>query len=81
VVKIFGEEYRLRAQVQTINAFSAHADRRELLDYARQLNPERLQSTFVVHGEEAASLALAEGLTSLGMAQVVVPRAGEEFAL
>ncbi len=81
VVKIFGEEYRLRAQVQTINTFSAHADRRELLDYARELNPERLQSTFVVHGEEAASLALAEGLASLGMAQVVVPRAGEQFAL
>jgi metallo-beta-lactamase family protein len=80
VVKIFGEEYRLRAQVQTINAFSAHADRRELLDYARQLKPERLQAAFVVHGEEAASLALAEGLTSLGITQVIVPRMGEEFA-
>jgi len=81
VVKIFGEEHRLQAQVQTINAFSAHADRKELLDYARQLNPERLQSTFVVHGEEAASLALAEGLAGLGMTQVFVPRAGEKFAL
>jgi metallo-beta-lactamase family protein len=78
-VKIFGEEYRLRAQVRTINAFSAHADRQELLDYARRLNPERLQAAFVVHGEEASSLALAEGLTSLGIARVAVPRAGEEF--
>jgi metallo-beta-lactamase family protein len=81
VVKIFGEEYRLRAQVRTINAFSAHADRKELLDYARRLNPQRLQAAFVVHGEEAASLALAEGLTSLGIARVAVPRAGEEFTL
>jgi len=81
VVKIFGEEYHLKARVRTINAFSAHADRDELLDYARQLDPQHLQAVFVVHGEEAASLALAEGLSTLGIAQVHVPRSGEEFVL
>ncbi len=81
VVKIFGEEYQLRAQVRTINAFSAHADRQDLLDYAQQLNPEHLQAAFVVHGEEAASLALAEGLANLGIAQVTVPRIAEEVTL
>jgi metallo-beta-lactamase family protein len=81
VVKIFGEEYRLRAQVRTINAFSAHADREELLAYVRQLKPKQVETAFVVHGEEAASLALADGLVGLGMGQVVVPRIGEEFEL
>ncbi len=81
VVKIFGEEYSLRARVETINGFSAHADRTELLDYARRLGPERLKGAFVVHGEEASSLALAEGLRDLGVARTVVPKAGEEFAL
>jgi len=32
VVKIFGEEYHVKAQVVTINGFSAHADRAELVD-------------------------------------------------
>lgn len=81
VVKIFGEEYSLKARVETINGFSAHADRPELLDYARRLGPERLKGAFVIHGEEVSSLALAEGLRDLGVARPVVPRAGEEFEL
>jgi len=80
VVKIFGEEYQLKAAVKTINAFSAHADRNELLSYAQQLEPSRLMATFVVHGEEAASESLAEGLRDLGMSRVIVPHLGDEFA-
>jgi metallo-beta-lactamase family protein len=78
-VKIFGEEYSLKARVETINGFSAHADREELLDYVRQLKPRRLQSAFVVHGEEASSLALAEGLETLGVREAIVPREGQEI--
>ncbi len=81
VVKIFGEEYKLRARVKTINGFSAHADREELLDYVRQLGVERLKSVWVVHGEEGSSNALAEGLRNLGVSQVIVPQIGEEFEL
>jgi metallo-beta-lactamase family protein len=80
-VKIFGEEYRLNAQVEVINGFSAHADRDGLLAYARQLQPSRLKSAFVVHGEEASSLALAEGLRDLGLGRVIVPQPAEEFEL
>jgi metallo-beta-lactamase family protein len=80
-VKIFGEEYTLRARVETINGFSAHADRTELLAYARRLGPEGLTSAFVVHGEEASSLALADGLGSVGVQQAIVPHEGETFEL
>ncbi len=81
VVKIFGEEYHVKAQVETINGFSAHADRAELLDYARQLASPDLKAVFVVHGEEPASLALAEGLADLVEGQVVVPRLGDAYTL
>lgn len=81
VVKIFGEEYQLNARVETINGFSAHADRDELLDYARQLGVDRLKASFVVHGEETSSLALADGLRNLGAKKVIVPRIGEGFDL
>ena len=80
-VKIFGEEYSLKAKVETINGFSAHADRNELLDYARQLGAQRLKSAFVVHGEEASSQALAYGLNNLGVGKAIVPQPGEEFEL
>lgn len=81
IVKIFGEEYKLRAQVTTINGFSAHADRQELLDYVRRMGAQQLKSAFVVHGEESASLAAADGLRSLGVRHVVVPHPGQEFDL
>lgn len=81
VVKIFGEEYQLNARVETIHGFSAHADREELLGYARQLGPAHLQAVFVVHGEEASSLALADGLQGIGVRRAEVPKLGETFEL
>lgn len=80
-VKIFGDEYRRKARVETINAFSAHADRPELLDYVRRTGPERLSTVFVVHGEVASSLALADGLQSLGVSRAIVPEPGDSFEL
>jgi metallo-beta-lactamase family protein len=81
VVKIFGEEHRLQARVETINGFSAHADRLDLVDYVRQMGTEQLQQVFIVHGEEAASLALAGGLSEIGVRQAIVPTLGQEFEL
>ena len=81
VVKIFGEEYHLKARVETINGFSAHADRNGLLGYARALGAERLKTTFVVHGEEPSSLALADGLRDLGATHALVPKLGKEYDL
>ncbi|MFB0534531.1 MAG: MBL fold metallo-hydrolase RNA specificity domain-containing protein [Anaerolineae bacterium] len=80
-VKIFGEEYQLRAEVEVINGYSAHADRGELLDYVRPLNNGRLKKMFVVHGEEEASLTLADGFRKLGVPDAVVPELMEQVVL
>jgi len=72
-VKIFGEQYRLRAHVEVIEGYSAHADRQELLDFIQQIKNDSLRRVFVVHGEEESALALAEGLGKLGIPEVVVP--------
>jgi metallo-beta-lactamase family protein len=81
VVKIFGEEYHLRARVETINAFSAHADRDGLVEYVQRIGPRRLKAAFVVHGEEESSLSLADQLHHLGVGQAIVPELGQEFDL
>src|SRR5690606_19638180 len=78
-VKILGDEYPLRAQVETINGFSAHADRDELLNWAGHLQPRPLH-TYIVHGEEEASTAFANSLQQqLGFASVHVPELGQSF--
>lgn len=79
-VRIFGEEYDLRAQVRVINAFSAHADRKELLGWIAHA-AEKLKGVFVVHGEEGQSRALAEGIRDLGVPQTIVPHRGDRLAI
>ena len=53
-VKIFGENHRLKARVKVLNAFSAHADYNEIIDYTAQLDYDRLKRIFLVHGEPDA---------------------------
>ncbi|NKQ34085.1 MAG: MBL fold metallo-hydrolase [Chloroflexi bacterium] len=78
-VKIFGEPYQLKAQVETINGFSAHADRNELLAWTRHIQTPP-QHTYIVHGEEEASFALADALKKQQQfPDVHVPELGESF--
>jgi metallo-beta-lactamase family protein len=77
-VKILGEEYNLRAQVVTINGFSAHAGRSELLAWTDHFK-RRPQHTYVVHGEPDSSEAMADGLRSQGYPDVHVPELGQRF--
>jgi metallo-beta-lactamase family protein len=76
-VKIFGEEYDVRAQVESIEGYSAHADQRELLHWSDSLNRERLQTLFLVHGEPGPIGVLADKLHEHGVARVVAPKRGE----
>jgi len=77
-VKIFGEEYRVRAEIERIEGYSAHADRTELRAWANHFDKERLQHLFLVHGEEDAAKALAYTLSEDGC-QVSVPERGQAF--
>ena len=79
-VRIFGEWYRVAAQVETIEGFSAHADREELIGWFDRLEAVPRQ-TFIVHGEEEASLRLAETLTDQSRVGVTVPTLGDEIEL
>ena len=59
-------------------AFSAHADRNELVDYVRQVAPRR---TFLVHGEPDARAGLASALQAAGAGEVRQPMPGDSFEL
>ncbi len=71
-VKIFGDEYHVRAQVKLVDGFSAHADRNELMDWVSRVR-SNLKGVFVVHGEQEAAFAFAEALRGLGGFTVTVP--------
>jgi metallo-beta-lactamase family protein len=74
-VKIFDQLYRVKAEVEVLNAFSGHADRSDLLDFLSRI--KGLQKTFLVHGELTQSEALKSYLLELGFTDVHVPSRGE----
>jgi metallo-beta-lactamase family protein len=55
-VKMFGEEFTVKASIHTINGFSAHADQAELLAWHAHTGAKR---TFLVHGEVETMKAFA----------------------
>ncbi|MBI5886539.1 MAG: MBL fold metallo-hydrolase [Deltaproteobacteria bacterium] len=57
-VNILGEEVMVKAAIHTINGFSAHADRNELLAWLTAI--DKSPKVFIVHGEDASADALKE---------------------
>lgn len=77
-VKIYGDEYVVKAKVKVLNAFSAHADSGEILDYIKQFDKERLKKIFLVHGEAPQQENLKIILNSNGFKNIVIPERGYE---
>lgn len=74
-IRLFGDDIDVRATLYTINGFSAHADRDELLAWHAAIKPER---TILVHGEEKAMTAFAEAVHGT---RVLMPEQGEYIDL
>jgi metallo-beta-lactamase family protein len=79
-VNVYGEPVRVRAEVVSLQGFSAHADRDELLRWVARLEPSP-RRIFLVHGELEAAEALVEPLRERTGADVRVPERGEVFEL
>lgn len=78
-VKIFGESFELKAEVEVLNAFSAHADKNELVDYVVNTQAQ-LKKIFIVHGDMDQSEALALNLRNNGF-KAYIPKKFETVML
>ena len=78
-VKIFGEEYALKAEVEILHAFSAHADQNDMIEYVKPLK-DKVKGIFLVHGEEEQSRALLNALLAAGY-PAHLPEPGEEVEI
>jgi len=79
-VRIHGKTRQVRARVERIGGFSAHADRGELLAWLRGLEG-RPRGVFVVHGEPESAAAFGEFLRSRTGWRVSVPQYGDQAVL
>ncbi|MFF6772434.1 MBL fold metallo-hydrolase RNA specificity domain-containing protein [Streptomyces sp. NPDC012637] len=74
-LKMFGEYVPVRAEVADVPHFSAHADAGQIIDWLRGAPPPH--TTYLVHGEPAASGALRDRIDDELGWTAVVPRSGE----
>ena len=79
-VRLFGEEIAVKAHIHTLGGFSAHADRKGLLDWLSHFKSPDLE-VIVNHGEEKTSMEFAERIQQLFHFKTVIPRLGERRTL
>lgn len=80
-VTIFGDLFRVRADIRQIESMSAHADYNDLCQYLSILDPGKVKRVFVVHGEPEVQEAFREKLLLKGFKDVVIPFKHETFSL
>jgi len=79
-VRILGITYPVKARIEKINGFSAHADKDELLKWvgAFKTKPEKI---FLVHGEEEVTKDFASVLKSKIDSEIITPEYLQEYGL
>ncbi|MCB1665243.1 MAG: MBL fold metallo-hydrolase [Pseudomonadales bacterium] len=74
-IRLFGDEYLVRARIETLGGFSAHAGQSELIDWALHFrNQPRM---ILVHGEAEALEALSLKLWDEHKVRCTVPAQGD----
>jgi metallo-beta-lactamase family protein len=75
-IRIFGEKYKVKAEVVTIGGLSAHAGQDMLLKYAAA-SADTLKHIFLVHGEPRGAMPLMEKIQSTGFKAITFPERGQ----
>lgn len=78
-VYIFGEEIAVNASIYTINGFSAHADRAELIEWLSYF--KNTPEIFIVHGEEEVAMSFRDLVKEKFGFTTHVPDRGETFEI
>jgi len=80
-ISIFGTKHSVKARIAKIEAFSGHADYREMMMFLSCQTANLIKKTFLVHGEYQVQKFYAEELKKAGFQDIEIPVSGEEFEL
>ncbi len=81
-VRLSGQMVKIRAKVETVSGWSAHADRDELLKFAEAaLADKRPKAIFAAIGEPATERFLAQRIHDYLGARAIVPELGQTWEI
>ncbi|MEN9522524.1 MAG: hypothetical protein RL065_901 [Bacteroidota bacterium] len=78
-VKIFGDEYDVKADVEIIRSFSAHGDYEDISQWLSCQNLKEVEKIFVVHGEYETQQHFQTKLLKKGFGEVIVPALHQSY--
>lgn len=79
-VRIMGKQFDVKARIESLDEFSAHADQSEIMEWLRGFRDFPSQ-VFLNHGEPSATEALAQAIKEEFGAKVILPKIGESYLL
>ncbi|WP_235297527.1 MBL fold metallo-hydrolase RNA specificity domain-containing protein [Portibacter marinus] len=79
-LKLYGEWKQVIANIEVMESFSAHADRKEMLHFIHN-QKDSVQTIFLVHGEIERQRAFEQYLGENGFPSVEIPELGQEYKL
>lgn len=80
-VHIYGEEFQVVAEVQSIQSMSAHGDYEDLLKFMSCQDAAKVKKVFLVHGDYDVQQVFREKLIAKGFLNVEIPDRHQEFEL
>ena len=80
VVKIFGEEIQVNAEICSLEGFSGHADREGIIQWIKSFK-NKPQKIFVVHGEEQAAEEVSRKIEEELKIKTYIPELGESLSV
>ena len=80
VVKIFGEEIAVNAQIEYIEGYSGHADQEWLMNFIYSFR-DKPKKVFLVHGEERAQKVLKEKIEKDIEVSTIIPEFGDTYRI
>jgi len=72
-VSLFGKEYKVIADVEVLNPFSAHGDYEEMIQFLECQEKHIIKKTFLVQGNEEVMDEYKETLEKEGFHNIIVP--------
>jgi metallo-beta-lactamase family protein len=72
-VRIYREEFDVKAQVASIRSMSAHGDYDDLCEFLACQDPAKVRQLFVVHGESDVQDEFSQRLLTKGFGNVMAP--------
>ncbi|HBE40878.1 MAG TPA: MBL fold metallo-hydrolase [Bacteroidales bacterium] len=78
-VSIHGTVYKVNAEIRKIESFSGHADYREMISFLGCQDTQKIDKTYLVHGEYETQINYSAELQKAGFKNIEIPSKGQEY--